>query len=124
MRKSSIAQANYLCLSTFRRTGEEVHTPVWFAELDNVYYIFSAGKSGKIKRIRNSPKSRVAPCTATGKITGDWLNASAFILGDEDHTLALKALHQKYGLLMRLTDWLSKITGKYQLRAFIAITLT
>ena len=48
MRKSSIAQANYLCLSTFRRTGEEVHTPVWFAELDNVYYIFSAGKSGKI----------------------------------------------------------------------------
>jgi len=54
--------ARYLSLATFKRDGSEVPTPVWFAELDGSLYAFSERRAGKIKRLRNSPRARVAIC--------------------------------------------------------------
>ena len=47
---------SYLSLATFRRDGREVATPVWFAEGDGAVWVFTAGDSGKVKRLRNSPR--------------------------------------------------------------------
>lgn len=118
-----LKQAEYLSLATFRKSGKQVDTPVWAAEANGVYYIFSAGNAGKVKRLNNSPKARLAPCTANGKLTGDWHDVEGRILTDyKEIEVAYDALRQKYGWKLRLFDFFSKLSGKYYKRAMLAIT--
>jgi len=60
----------YVSLITFRKNGQAVKTPVWFAERDGKLYVQTRSDSGKYKRIRNNPQVEIAPCTMSGKITG------------------------------------------------------
>ncbi len=123
MGRAKLKRAKYLSLATFRKSGVAVETPVWFAEEDEAFYIFSAGEAGKVKRLRNSPRSRIAACTATGRLTGEWVDSEAVVLsdsGDLDH--ALGALHRKYGWQMVMTDFLSGLSGKMRKRAYIKVT--
>ncbi len=120
---SSLAQAHFLNLGTYRKSGKLVKTPVWFAELEGIYYVFSAGGAGKIKRLKNSSLAQVAACTSTGRLTGEWLDASAWVVESNEQQTALKALHQKYSWQMLIVDCLSKLTGKYSQRAYIAIQI-
>jgi hypothetical protein len=60
----------YLLLTTFRKAGTAVPTPIWFAEDNDKLYVKTRADSGKTKRIRNNPQVRVAPCTIRGKVTG------------------------------------------------------
>jgi PPOX class probable F420-dependent enzyme len=115
---------NYMSLATRKRSGDFVATPVWFAPDGDSYYVFSAGDAGKVKRLRNFSESRIAPCTVTGKLLGEWMDARAVVLDDpEDQVRALEALRRKYRLQMRLTDFLSTLTGKKRRRAYIRVDL-
>jgi PPOX class probable F420-dependent enzyme len=115
---------NYLSLATRKRSGEFVNTPVWFAPEGDSYYLFSAGDAGKVKRLRNFSEARVAACTVTGALTGEWLDAEAVLLEQPaDQATALAALRKKYGWQMALTDLMSRLTGKYSKRAYIQVTL-
>src|SRR3954453_9907849 len=60
----------YISLTTFRKNGSPVQTPVWFGEKDERLYVVTRNDSGKLKRIRNNAQARVAPCTIRGAITG------------------------------------------------------
>ena len=123
MNGTTLKQSHYLSLGTYRKSGEIVDTPVWFAESKGTYYIFSARQAGKIKRLKNSSQARIATCTTTGKLTGDWISASARVLESSEVTTALQALHNKYGWQMSVIDWLSKMVGRYQKRAYIAVQI-
>lgn len=118
----ALQKASYLSFGTYRKSGESVDTPVWFAEEGGTYYIFSAGEAGKIKRLRNSGRSRIAACTVTGVLQGDWVDCEAHILDADEESVALDALRRKYGLMMRMTDLGSKLTGKFKQRAYIAVS--
>ena len=114
----------YLSLATRKRSGEFVATPVWFAPDGGSYFLFSAGDAGKVKRLRNFSESRIAPCTVTGKLLGEWMDTRAVVLEDaDDRARALEALRRKYGWQMRLTDFLSALTGKMHRRAYIRVDL-
>ena len=89
----------YISLATFRRSGQEVRTPVWFAELAGKLYVMTRSDSGKFKRIRNQPQVRLAACTARGKITGAWIDGQARILDHEEEGMARQPLARKYFLL-------------------------
>lgn len=116
--------SNYLSLGTWRKNGTVVDTPVWFAAEGEDLYVFSAGNAGKVKRLRNSPRARVAPCNMTGKLLGEWRDATAEIIADEASVeQAHKALVRRYGLQMRLLDLMSWVGGKINKRAFIRIRL-
>lgn len=120
----ALTDERYLNLATFRRTGAAVETPVWFAALDGKLYVFSAADAGKVKRLRNSPRARVAACDLRGRLRGDWLDASARIVTDSATIeRALAALHAKYGLQMRLADFFSRLTGRIDRRAWLEIEL-
>jgi len=113
---------SYLSLATRKRSGDWVKTPVWFAPDADSYYVFSAGDAGKVKRLRNFSEARIAPCTVTGTLTGDWIDTQAYLLeNDEDIATALRALRRKYGWQMVLTDFFSTLTGKKGRRAYIRI---
>jgi len=53
----------YLSLGTFRRDGTLVPTPVWFAADGEHLWAFTLRETGKVKRQRNSSRSRVAAFT-------------------------------------------------------------
>ena len=92
----AIAGQKYVSLTTFRKTGVGVATPVWFGEEDGKLYVMTRSDMGKTKRIRNNPQVRVAPCTIRGKVTGSEIAATARILPAEDHTRARKTINRKY----------------------------
>jgi len=88
----------YISLSTFRKSGVAVRTPVWFGELDDKLYVKTRSDSGKYKRIRNNSQVRIAPCTVRGKITGPEFAAAARILPPEDWPRACASIEKKYWL--------------------------
>jgi len=117
-----LSKASYVSLSTFRKSGKQVATPVWCAPADGVLFVFSAGEAGKIKRLRSSNKARLAACDMKGKLLGEWFDATAEILQNRDDIdRALAALRKKYGWQMHLADLGAKITGKFDKRAYIKL---
>ena len=97
----------YISLATFRKDGQAVNTPVWFAEQGEKLYVQTRSDSGKYKRIRNNPQVKVAACTMGGKITGPEFAATARVLPAAQWPEAKKALHRKYWLA-RLPFWSKK----------------
>ena len=121
---SDLAHARYLSLGTWRRDGRVVDTPVWFAESDGLLYLFSEGTAGKVKRLRNSPRARVAACDVRGRLRGEWRDASARIVTEAaEIESAYRALRAKYGWQMRIADTLSRLSGRYERRAVLEIRL-
>jgi PPOX class probable F420-dependent enzyme len=92
----SIQGKKYISLTTFRKTGAGVATPVWFGEDDGKLYVMTRSDMGKTKRVRNNPKVRVAPCTMRGTVTGSEFDATARILPPQEHARARQAINHKY----------------------------
>jgi uncharacterized protein len=97
----------YASLTTFRKTGIPVRTPVWFAEGDGKLYVMTRNDSGKYKRIRNNPSVTVAPCNMSGKVTGPEFAGRARILPQEQWPDAREFIRRKYWMA-RLPFWSSK----------------
>jgi PPOX class probable F420-dependent enzyme len=87
-----------MSLKTFRKTGEGVKTPVWFAEADGALYVTTLSTTGKAKRIRSIPRVRIVPCDRRGKVEGDWVEGRATLLTGDDAEKANRLLDQKYRL--------------------------
>ena len=120
--KDKLETGNYISFATRKKSGDYVQTPVWYAPDGDDYYLFSAGDAGKVKRLRNFSESRIAPCTVSGSVTGDWVETRAWVLDTEDDiAIALAALRRKYGWQMRFTDLLSSLSGKMHKRAYIRV---
>jgi PPOX class probable F420-dependent enzyme len=105
----TIGGQKYISLTTVRKNGTKVATPVWFGEDSDKLYVMTRSTMGKVKRIRNNPLVEVAPCTVRGKVTGDKLFAHARILPPEEHVHARQAINRKYWaarlpLIWRRTD--------------------
>ncbi len=103
----------YLNLETFKKNGEGVKTPVWFAadpatDLDSAgakLYAYSTADSGKVKRIRNNPRVRIAPCTARGKLLGEWVEGRAEIVTGAEAEYGMRLLNKKYAPWKQLLDF-------------------
>ena len=93
---AAIAEQRYISLTTFRKTGVGVPTPVWFGEDNDKLYVMTRHDLGKAKRIRNNPQVKVAPCTIRGKVTGSEFTATARILPPEEHKHARETINRKY----------------------------
>jgi PPOX class probable F420-dependent enzyme len=99
----AIAGATYLSLTTYRKNGDPVATPVWFAEAGGRLYLFTFPGAGKLKRIRHTARVTFAPCKVGGQLTGPVGEATARIVTDaSEQRLALAELARKYGLIWHL----------------------
>lgn len=116
----------YINLSTQKKDGTFVNTPVWFVKEDkkNIFYVFSAGEAGKVKRIKNISSVKVAICNVRGDLRGDWLEAEAELVDKEESIrLAYSHFQRKYGLTIKVFDFFSKLFGKYKKRQVIKFKL-
>jgi hypothetical protein len=57
----TLAKSKYISLTTFRRDGTPVATPVWVAQQGDELVVYTVRSSGKAKRLRNSSRVSVAP---------------------------------------------------------------
>ena len=118
----TLEKGKYISFATLKKSGDFVPTPVWFAPDGDSYYLFSAGDAGKVKRLRNFDRVRIAPCTVSGSVTGDWIETRAYLLDEpEDMRKALAALRRKYTWQMRLARFALSLTGRWAQRAAVEI---
>jgi PPOX class probable F420-dependent enzyme len=120
----ALSKARYVNLETFRKNGTGVQTPVWAAPDGDELVIFTNGGSYKVKRLRRNPKIRIAECNVRGKLKGPWHEGTGRLFEDETgKQSATRALHDKYGWQMKLSDWGARLRGSKKDWAFIAIRL-
>jgi len=149
---AQFAGARHISLETFRKSGVGVRTAVWFAqapapplrdtlarvEMDHpepgsaslheepepgvVFYVYTLPDSGKVKRIRNNPKVRIAPCDIRGNVRGAWVDGRARLCEREEAEQGQNLLRQKYGWMKRFGDFFSRLRGRRQV--IIAVHLS
>ncbi|MFP4322934.1 MAG: PPOX class F420-dependent oxidoreductase [Anaerolineales bacterium] len=104
---------NYISVTTFRKNGAPVPTPVWFAHDADRLVVLTLADSGKAKRLRHTSRVEIAPCDVRGNPKGAYVPAECYIIGDEaDGQQADRALNKKYGLQKRLFQFFSNLGGK------------
>src|SRR5436309_12791141 len=96
---AEIQGQKYVSLTTFRKNGAAIRTPIWFAESEGNLVFMTRDDSWKYKRIRNNPQVRVAPCTVRGRRLGPEAEARARVLDRGDFLLARRAMARKYWLM-------------------------
>ena len=100
-------------LTTFRRNGQPVGTPVSIAVDGERAFVRTYESSGKFKRLRNNPRVVVAPSTFRGQPTGPILHAQARVLGAAEAAAASRLIAHKHpwlhGLIVPL---LHRVTRK------------
>jgi uncharacterized protein len=111
-------------LTSYRRDGTPVGTPVSLAVDGDRAFLRSPGSGWKVKRMRNNPCVEIAPCTARGRATGPSVPALARPLAGDEARLAARALRRKHpvlqGILVPLAHRLLRCgTAYFQLRATV-----
>jgi uncharacterized protein len=119
-----VAAEKVVVLTTFRKNGTPVPTPVWLAGFDGELVLWSERKAGKIKRIRNSGRVELQASDFRGQKThGAKVTGNARLLSDEDSERARGTIARKYGIVGRVTMFFSKLRGGSTRTVGVAITL-
>ncbi len=103
----------YLNLETYRKNGAGVRTPVWFAadpstnldSPDAKLIVYTTGDSGKVKRIRNNGRVKIAPCNSRGGLLGEWVGAQAEIVTGDEAAHGMSLLNKKYAPWKQLLNF-------------------
>jgi uncharacterized protein len=109
---AAIADNTYVLLTTYKRDGTPVGTPLHVVARGDHVYVRTFDPSGKLKRIRNNPDVEVAPSTVRGKVLGASRPARARILDGAESGAAAEALADKYPILHgHLIPWYHRRKG-------------
>ena len=93
----------YVLLTTFRRTGEPVATPVWIARYRDELLVTTPEGTGKLKRLRGNARIELQPASRFGRAKKGTAVVAASVVSTEDQTPALADIFRhKYGLEYRV----------------------
>jgi PPOX class probable F420-dependent enzyme len=120
---TSLANHKFIQLTTFRKNGQPVATPVWFATENGKLYVTTNGNAGKMKRMRNNGRVLIGPSDARGNALGDVVEVVACELTRERHAYASSLLARKYGFPYRMFSFAHIFIGwkRKAKRTFIEI---
>jgi PPOX class probable F420-dependent enzyme len=90
-----LAKEKYISLTTFRKTGDAVVTPMWFAESFGIIFVETGANAGKLKHIRHTARVTLAPRTLSGKVTGTAVEGNARILTESREIMTARAAMSK-----------------------------
>jgi len=111
MQFKEVGDPSYIALETFRKSGEGVVTPVWVVAEGGKLYVWTVGDSGKVKRIRNNSRVRIAVSDARGTPKSGWVEAQARVLDSQvDEDAQRKRLATKYGWQFHLFNWMNRFS--------------
>jgi PPOX class probable F420-dependent enzyme len=118
----------YLSLTTYRKDGSPVATPVWFVDDGERYYAITSASSYKVQRIRRNPAVTIAECGPSGKLRGEPIAAHAELLPAGEHERIDRLMAAKYRVDRILVLPLYRLALKLQRKpyggdeAYLALT--
>lgn len=115
-----LAAGKYMALTTFRRDGTPVATPVWLVRDRETLLVITGAESGKARRLRADSRALVAPCDMRGTPAGEAVPATGELLDPEDTAHTASAITRRYGLLGRLFMWRSRHSERVGIRVRLA----
>lgn len=115
-----LAAGTYLSLTTFRRDGTPVATPVWLVLDEDALLVITGADSGKARRLRADSRALVASCDMRGTLTSEAVPATAELLGPEETARTASQITRRYGLLDRLFMWRSRRSPRVGIRVRLA----
>ncbi|MBN0042627.1 PPOX class F420-dependent oxidoreductase [Streptomyces actuosus] len=119
-----LAAGKYLLITSYRKNGTAVATPVWVVSDGEALGAWTAADSWKVKRIRARGDILVGPCDMRGRPTGEQVPATAELCGAEATARYRRLIARKYGLVGRLTLFGSRLRRGQDGTVGIRITLT
>jgi len=105
---ASLGEGKYLSLTTFRKDGTPVATPVWLVRDGDALRVVTQADSGKAKRLRNDSRVLLAPCDARGNLKGVQIEGTAVLQDSAETERTAQLVEARYGLLGRLLMWRSR----------------
>lgn len=99
----ALGTAKYVLLTTFRKDGTPVPTPLWAAPDGDRLLVWTVTDSYKVKRIRRNPRVTLAACDVRGNPKSAPVEATAEILDAAGTEHVRAAIARKYGILGRIT---------------------
>ena len=121
----ALTRARYVSLTTYRKDGTPVATPVWGAVDDGRLYVWTETGSWKVKRLRRDPRAKVVPCDMRGRIAPGAPEATgtARLLDDAGREKVRRLMGRKY-LTFRLGDTWSNLTGRRRKHPITAVEIS
>ena len=109
---AEIAEYDFVALTTFRRNGEPVPTPVWIAVDGDALVVTTPVTSGKVKRLRRDPRVEMRPCSRRGTVSegAPLVTGVAEVVAPDD--ASSRALRTKYGWRYRLITTVEKLVNR------------
>jgi len=110
----ALGDEKYILLTTFRRDGTPVSTPVWSVSLDGGRIAFwTSSGSGKAKRLAHTERVTVTPCDARGRVKAGAgsVDATARLVTGEELEEIRKRIISKYGVMTKFTKLLATVVG-------------
>ena len=98
----------YISLTTFRKSGKPVPTPVWFVERNGKLCVCTQLNSGKVRRLGHNSKVTLAPCTMGGKVIGPTVEGLARLVSPQEKEEVRLLLLAKYGWMQRLFSFIHR----------------
>ncbi|TGN76520.1 PPOX class F420-dependent oxidoreductase [Streptomyces bauhiniae] len=119
-----VAAARHISLTTYRKNGAPVATPVWLAPDGERLVVWTDPASGKVKRLRHTAHVTLSVSDSRGRVPHDAPRhqATAQLLGVTESRAARRALARRY-LLVRLTDLATRLLPRTA-RPGIALAIT
>jgi uncharacterized protein len=121
-------RGKYLSLTSYRRDGSPVATPLWFVEDRERFYVITSANSYKAKRIRRNSEVTIAQCTGRGELRGEPIPAHAAFLPESERAQIDRMMAEKYRvdriLVLPIYRLVMKLRGKAYGgdEAYLAIT--
>ena len=109
MSLDTVGQASYALVTSYRKDGRAVPTPVWVVRDGDTLALWTVTDSGKVKRIRREGRVRLAACDARGGLRGEWLEGRARLRDDAGTERVRALLRHKYGVMGRVTLFFSRL---------------
>jgi PPOX class probable F420-dependent enzyme len=98
-----LGSGKYLLVTSYRKNGTPVATPVWVVRDGDTLGVWTAADSFKVRRIRRRSDVLVGPCDVRGNPTGDQVPATAEVADAVTTAHYRDLIARKYGLVGRLT---------------------
>jgi PPOX class probable F420-dependent enzyme len=116
--------SRYIALTTYRRDGRAVTTPVWAVPLGGKLYVVTTKSSGKARRVQATSRVSFASCNVNGRrILSEWQEGTGRIVRSEARqSEALAALRRKYSWQLSLAMLVYRLRGVHRDRVVLELT--
>jgi PPOX class probable F420-dependent enzyme len=121
----ALTRARYISLTTYRKDGTPVATPVWHVVDDGLLYVWTEAGSWKVKRLRRNPRVSVVACDIRGRVApgAPVAEGTARLLDAAGTEKVRRLLGRKY-VLARVGDWTATLTGRRRRHPVVALEIS